>query len=374
MKDPLAPGLLQRLAEPPHKVAILKASRIGDFLCATPAMRSMRIALPQAEFTLITLPILKGLAERLPYIDHVVEFPGYPGIAEQFFRPENTARFFVDMQSQHFDLAVQFQGTGVFSNPFMLMLGACYTAGFIREEDPPGLLSAALPWPEKGHEIHRNLALARFIGAPGEDEKIDMPLHPGDLEEARRLLSGFNRPLIGLHPGARQPTRRWPLDRFIAVGRTLQLHTGGTIVLVGEREGWEAGEKALQEAGVAFLNLAGLTSVVTLGAVISQLNVFVTNDTGPAHIAYALGTPTIVIFGGGDPSRYGPRLPGPFRIIEHPVLCRPCAYFECPIGYKCLNEVSVEEVLDAAKKMLDRRRMKDAFFIHPLLSLWRNYH
>ncbi len=147
MSDPFEPGLLNRI-EPPRKVAVLKAARIGDFLCTTPALRLLRRRLPQAEITLITLPMLRDLAERSPSVDRFAPFPGYPGIAEQLFSPQTAADFIQSMQAEGFDLALQFQGSGVNSNPFTLLLGARYTAGFIRPGDPPGLLDAACPYPD----------------------------------------------------------------------------------------------------------------------------------------------------------------------------------------------------------------------------------
>lgn len=125
-------GFLARLPEPPRKVAILRASRVGDFLCATPAYRA---ALPASHITLITLPMLRDLAERLPYFDRVVDFPGFPGIAEQLFEPGRFAAFLHAMRAERFDLAIQMQGSGVNSNPFLLLLGAHYTAGFVRSGD-----------------------------------------------------------------------------------------------------------------------------------------------------------------------------------------------------------------------------------------------
>ena len=118
--DPLAPGLLARLPAPPRKVALLRASRIGDFLCATPAFRALRAALPGAQITMITLPLLQGLVARSPRLDRYVAFPGFPGIAEQFFDARRTLAFFAAMQAERFDLAIQMQGSGVYSNPFTL--------------------------------------------------------------------------------------------------------------------------------------------------------------------------------------------------------------------------------------------------------------
>src|SRR5436305_14938130 len=83
MSNPFTPGLLARLPESPRKVVVLRASRIGDFLCTIPALRALRAALPEAEITMITLPLLRDLVERSPYLDHYVTFPGFPGIRSE---------------------------------------------------------------------------------------------------------------------------------------------------------------------------------------------------------------------------------------------------------------------------------------------------
>lgn len=352
MNDPFAPGLLSRLCEMPRKVALVRASRIGDFLCATPAFRALRAALPQAEITMITLSLLRGLVERSPYLDRFVAFPGFPGIAEQFFDARCVAQFFQEMQEERFDLAVQMQGSGVYSNPFTLMLGARLTAGFVREGDSPGRLDAALPVTQEEHEIRQILAMTTFLGAAPQGEETEFPLWPEDHAAAEELLAGARRPLIGLHPAAREATRRWAIDRFAAVGTELWRRHGGTIVILGEYQERDVGEMLARRLDGLCLNLAGKTSLVQLGAVIARLSVLVTNDTGPAHIAYALKTPTVTIFGSANPKRYAPLTPGPFRILVYEVPCRPCDYTACPIGYRCLEGVTVEWVLEAAEEVM----------------------
>lgn len=353
MTDPLAPGLLQRLGEQPHKVVLLRASRIGDFICTTPAFRALSAALPHAEITMITLPLLRDLVERSPYLHRFVAFPGYPGIAEQFFDPQRATSFFQAMQSERFALAIQMQGSGVNSNPFMLMLGARFTAGFIRQGDAPGLLDAALPWPQRGHEISRMLSILRFLGIDAHCTETEYALWPQDHADAERLLAGAKLPFIGLHPAARDATRRWPLERFVQVATLLHHGHGGTIVILGEEVENCAREALVREIGVeSCLDLTRKTSLPVLGAVIARLSLLVTNDSGPAHIAYALGTPTVTIFGGGSPEAYAPLQNGPFRILLHEVPCRPCGYALCPIGNACLQAVTVGEVLAAAEKVM----------------------
>lgn len=350
--DPFSPGLLTRLPEAPRRVALLRPARIGDFICAIPAFRALRAALPGAEITVIALPLLRDLAQRIPYLDRFAAFPGYPGLAEQFFEARRTLRFFREMQEQRLDLAVQMHGSGVNSNPFALMLGARATAGFVRPGDGPGRLDAALPLPATGHEVWRLLALARFLGAEPQGEATAFPLWEADHARAETLLRRARRPLLGLHPGARSATRRWPLERFAALGGQLCQRHGGTLVVVGGPEERARGDRLAALAGGPALNLCGALSLPVLGAVLVRLALFVTNDSGPAHLAYAFGVPTVTIVGGEDSERYGPPRDGPFRVVRHEVPCRPCDEAVCPVDYHCLHAVTVQRVVVAARELV----------------------
>jgi ADP-heptose:LPS heptosyltransferase len=351
---------LARAGKPPRKVALLRASRIGDFLCATPAFRALRAALPDAEITMITLPILGELVERSPHLDRFVAFPGFPGVAEQFFDARHAIAFFAAMQAEGFDLAIQMQGSGVNSNPFTLLLGARATAGFIRPGEASGLLDAALPMPGCGSEIQRVLALTSFLGAKSRGEATEFPLWPGDHAEAETLLRGARQPLLGLHAGARDQARRWPPERFAAVGAALHARHGGTTVLLGDEETASSSAgiaRRLRDEGVPCLDLTGRTRLPTLGAVIAHLALLVTNDSGPAHIAYALDAPSVTIFGGANPSAYGPPSGGPHLLALHHVPCRPRDTQTCPTcahDYACLDGVTIARVLALAEEALRR--------------------
>lgn len=340
------PALLARLSSPPRKIAVVRASRLGDFICATPALRALRAALPAAEIALITLPLLRELAVRLPYVDRFVAFPGFPGIAQQLFRPHETVEFFRRMQAEHFDLAIQLQGSGVYSNPFTLLLGAAATAGFVRAEDDPGRMDATLVWPERGHEIQRLLALMRHIGIEPRGGEPVFPLLPEDRRAADRLLADLPRPLIGVQAGSYDPRRRWPMERFAAVARVLLRRYGGTAVLLGGlHEATDALELA-SAAGPCAYNLAGRTPLGALGGVVAQLTLLITNDTGPAHIGYALGTPTVTIYRAGGSERYGPPPYGPFAALE-------------PEGAGTSDDgalVTVSQVLAAADRLMSLPR------------------
>lgn len=391
--DPFAPGLLRRLVPPPRKVVVLRASRVGDFLCTIPALRALREALPEAEITLVTLPLLRELVLRLPYVDRYAAFPGWPGIAEQLFDARAALRFLAEMQAEAFDLAIQIQGSGVNSNPFALLLGAQATAGFIRPGDGAGRLDAALPWPETGHEIERMLAMTTFLGAPPcrpdcspsapwagtsvrrvDSRRTEFPLWPEDYAEAEVLLAQAEPPLIGIQAGARDATRRWPVERFAAVGRELHARHGGTLALLGD-----AGERDLVGSLAeslrgrmprrAVLDLAGRTGLPALGAVIARMALLVTNDTGPAHIAYAQGTPSVTIFGGASPEAYSPPRDGPHCIAISLVPCRPRNGSTCPscaYGLICLDRISVGEVVAQAEALLATQSLPSAQLSIPI--------
>ncbi len=350
--DPFTPGLLQRLPEPPRKVVVLRASRIGDFINATPAFRALRKALPNARIDVITLPMLKDLVERCHSIDYYVPFPGYPGLADQLFDPREALAFFEEMQAEQYDLAIQMQGSGVYANPFTLMLGARYTAGYVRPDDPPGRLDAALPIPLEGFEVDRVLAMTTFLGAPPAGRQPELTLKPGDTRSAQRLLDAAPAPWIGIHPAARDRTRRWPIERFAEAAREIQRKFGGMVIVLGEERDRRPAAEALEAEGVAFLNLAGRTRIAELCGVIHHLDLLLANDSGPAHIGYVLHVPTIAIFGGGDPHRNGPLNGGSARVIAYPISCRPCEAPECPIGYSCLKHITVEEVVAAAEEIM----------------------
>jgi ADP-heptose:LPS heptosyltransferase len=258
----------------------------------------LRAALPGAEITLVAQPFAAGLAARCAYLDRFEAFPGYPGIAEQFFAPDAALRFFGEMQAREFDFGVQMHGSGVYANPFLLMMGAKTNAGFVRNGHSGGL-DAPFRYEEHCHEVLRLLELVEFLGAPRQGESTEFALWPEDHEAAREALGGVLGPLIGVHPGAGDARKRWPLARFAEAARALQDRLGGTVVAIGGEA-----ERAACDA-IGGLNLAGLP-IPAMGAAIARMSLLMTNDSGPAHIAYALGTPTVTLFGATSPEMWGP--------------------------------------------------------------------
>jgi ADP-heptose:LPS heptosyltransferase len=348
----ITPGYFERLDIVVKKIAIFRASRIGDFLCATPAFRAIRQKFPAAEISLIGLPLVRDLAERSPHIDRFIAFPGFPGIAEQLYESARAAKFLESMRKENFDLVIQMHGSGRYSNPIALQFHGRRTVGFVNSNAQATGLHAAFRYDPDENETARLLHLLSFLGIEDCGSDTDFFLTERDQEQAELFLTGAEKPLIGIHPSAREATKKWPITRFIVAARRLLDQWGGRAVLVGDQAA--ASECALicGALGKDAISLAGRTSLPVLGAVISRLNLLISNDSGPAHIAYALRVPTVTIFGSTDPFVWMPPDQSLHKAVVYPVDCRPCDYNECPIGNFCLMSIEPEDVVQAAGSLL----------------------
>src|SRR5438067_3865530 len=198
----------------PGKVAVLRALKLGDLLCAVPALRAIRAAWPGAEVVLVGLPWARAFAERYRhYLDGFREFPGYPGLPERVPQVGRVPAFLAAMQAERFDLAVQLHGSGPYVNEVTLLFGARRAAGFYRPGDYCPDPETFLPWPEHGLEARRLLALVQFLGLPAAGEELEFPLTEADRAALRAVPgAGGLRPggYACVHPGASVPERRWP--------------------------------------------------------------------------------------------------------------------------------------------------------------------
>jgi ADP-heptose:LPS heptosyltransferase len=352
--------LAQLRENPPRRIAILRALQLGDLLQAVPAMRALRRGFPEAEITLIGLPWAADFVRRFSaYLDRFVEFVGYPGIDEVEYQPEKTAAFLAEQQAYRYDLVIQMHGSGKTSNPLTLALGGRITAGYY-DAPGPGELDLSALYPQDEPERCRNLELATLLGCSMTSTDLEFPLYTEDRREAERLLqeaSPKTGPLIGLHPGARPPSRRWPMRYFAEVGDTLARRFGATIVLTGgssEIETARAVQRAMQAPALC---LAGETSLGALAGLIERFDLFVSNDTGPAHIADALRTRSVVIFGPADYRRWAPLDQEHHPVVRRPVACSPCGFWECPIDHRCLNWLMPATMLECASTLLKKGKV-----------------
>lgn len=337
-----------------QRIAIFRALQLGDLLVAVPAFRAIRTRFPQAEITLIGLPWAATFVQRYRcYIDRFVEFAGYPGIKEQPVSPERTRQFIAEQRHYGYDLLVQLHGSGQISNPFVLELCGKVTAGAYEGTPPPGL-TLAIPYMHDQHEVYQCLNVAAALGCVELTPHLAFPLFEADHEEVAMLLQDLpplQRPLIGLHPGARPPSRRWPVEYFAQLADELANRFDAQILLTGSSAEQETVQAVLEHMQTPAMNLAGKTSLGGLGALISKLDLFISNDTGPSHLAYALDTPGITLFGPADYRRWAPLDQRVHKLVRRAVACSPCSYWTCPIDHRCLRWLTPAMVVPVAHQL-----------------------
>jgi len=289
------------------KIAVLRANRIGDFVVTLPALAALRAAYPHAEIVLLGRRWHADfLAGRPGPIDRVVPIPPYHGVGEPEEHHDDPAlldHFFAAMAAERFDLALQLHGGGGNSNPFIHRLGARHTAGLRAEGAPP--LDRWLPYIRDQIEIVRYLEAVGLVGAAPVGLQPQLTVTTADRGEALAALPPDDRPLVAIHPGATDPRRRWSAANFAAVGDEL-VARGARVILIGD-----AGERDLTatvagQMAAPPLDLAGRLSLGGLLGLLARCHLAIGNDSGPLHLAEAIGAATVGVYWGRNLLHYGP--------------------------------------------------------------------
>jgi heptosyltransferase-2 len=200
------------------------------------------------------------------------------------------------------------------------------------------------------HQSQQYLELARHIGGDGIDRCGFLQIPPGAMGWAAAVCKPETEghPVIGIGAGAHYgPAKRWHADRFAEVARALRDRYRARIVLVGDRRERTAAPTLASEIGHGVLDLRGRTNLEQLAALLKRCALVICNDSGPMHLASAVGTPVVALFGSTDPVATGPM--GSHRIVRAAVDCAPCLKRRCPkTTYQCLEAIQPDEVLAAA--------------------------
>jgi heptosyltransferase-2 len=168
--------------------------------------------------------------------------------------------------------------------------------------------------------------------------------------------------LVALCPGSiNSRAKRWPAERYAQLADKLIQEQGANVVIIGSKEEAEVSAEVLKHMKYPAVDLTGKTNLDRAVALLSLVDLLVTNDTGSAHIASALGKPTLVIFGPTNPLTTRPYA-RTAEILRHPPDCAPCMLRDCPIDHRCMTAISVDEVLEKAKKMLSGSTIHDSLF------------
>lgn len=350
------------------KIAILRSGALGDFIVVLPAIESIKQTYPDAEIVLLGSPWLKPFLEdrRTPF-DRFVPVPVYNGIREENAEnPDSFSleAFFKSLQEEKFDIALQFQGKGTSANPFIKRLGAKLTVGMVTPDTE--CLDRSIQYYYYQSEPLRFLEIAKLIGGKPVDPEPKIKVLRKDREEVRRFLPETdNNPYIILHPFAIDIRRSWPLEKFAELGELLQ-EKGFTIIFTGSDQDKKPVEIILGKTKLSAINTCGLLSLGGLCALLSGSNLVISSDTGPLHLARAVGTKTVGIYWAPNLINWGPLTRSNHRpVISWEMKCPICGImpnqpypFE-PQGETCSHNISfvknvqVGEVLNEAKEMLN---------------------
>lgn len=346
-----------------RRILIRVNNWIGDVVMISPAMRAIRAHFREARIAILAKSWVLETLSGDPFYDEMIEYDDGGRHRGAWGR----LRLAALLRPRRFDLAILFQ-KAFDAAALACLAGARRRVGYATDRRS-WLLTDALPLPPPGtHHAEAFLGIARALGCPIADARPVFHLREEDRREAAALLdrAGLLRhaPLVALHAGASKEPRAWHPDRFGLLGRRLVERHAARIVLLGS-----ASERGLMDRIAAtlpqgaFLPEADL-SLKTTGAILERCGLFVGNDSGPMHIAAALGVPTVAIFGPGTPARTAPVAAlAPVLAISKDYPCSPCRqdfFRECPPSPAgrpfCLEEISVEEVERAAAGLLERAR------------------
>ncbi len=280
-----------------QKIAVLRAIALGDFIIALPALSALRKAYSHTQIYLLCRPWVQelGKGRNLPF-DHVVPVPVSRGVYDEPGLKENEQelqQFFKKQQQQKYDIAIQLHGGGQNSNVFVNKLNAKVSVG-MRTPDAP-LLKKWIPYSLYQHEIFRYLEVVSLIGAEPVTVVPEIPVIEQDIKAAAQILSKTENDLIILHPGASDSRRTWPPEKFAELGDRLAMQ-GYTIVLTGTHPEQSIVDQVENSMKHKPINICGKTNFNSLIGLMHQAKVVISNDTGPLHLARAIGTPTVGVY------------------------------------------------------------------------------
>lgn len=344
-----------------RRIAVFRPNALGDFVFCLPALHALKHRYPLAEITYLGLPWhAEFLVDRTRLIDHVVVVPPIVGIqcVSQSASDRLAEREFIEqMQELRFDIALQMYGGGRHANPLLSRLGAQLTIGMRAADAAP--LDRCLHY---GGPVNRRLQLlevAALAGAHYWPMKRELHATPADRVLARTLVpEAPDERLVIIQPGATDPRRRWPAARFAAVADAL-VEEGAIAVINGSINESGLARAVAQSMRHRSVNLAGKADLSALCGLLARAELVVSNDTGPLHLALALGRPCIGIYWltnliESAPLRYERHRSPMARRTDCPVCGQENVDQRCTHDVSFVDDVQLEEVLAHAIDMFRR--------------------
>jgi len=334
----------------PMKIVVRTPNWVGDSILALPAIASLRDNFPGAEVWIASRAWVRDL------------FPAGDGIAGTITLPDRAdlktmRRASRNLREHRFDAGLLL--TNSFSSALLFFMSKIPERWGFASDGRGRLLTKRVPRRKiepNLHQAHYYLRLVDGLGLKTRPAQIKMTLSASETRAARARLRSLGiqagRPLVIIDPGASYgPAKRWFPERFAAAADRLRTRRKAEILLVGSESETALAEKVSAAMKTRPHSLVGRTTLRELLGLIGQARLVLTNDSGPMHMANALGIPVVAVFGPTDPRLTGPLQP-PAAVLKKTVPCWPCLYRSCPYDHRCMTGISVEEVVEASRPFL----------------------
>lgn len=325
------------LIQPPQKVLIVKPSSLGDIIHGLPVLARLKARYPDAQVHWVVARGLEGLLERHPLIERlwVIEKDQWKRISRAASTASELVALWRGLKAERFDLVVDLQGL-LRSGLITAATKASVRVGFKEAREGSRIFyTHAISASKDLHAVDRNLIIADALGCTGGPAQFPLNLKPFPVDAERYAL---------LVPGAKWPTKRWPTSSFAQVASMLPI---SSYVIGGGGDEPLAAEIVAASNGKAS-SLCGKTSLQELLWLIKGASFVVTNDTGPMHMAAALGVPVVAVFGPTNPARTGPYGAG-HRVLQAQLPCVPCFKRAGCAHMDCMSKVTPADVMAALK-------------------------
>ncbi|CAK8724400.1 heptosyltransferase-3 [Candidatus Electrothrix aarhusensis] len=342
-------------------ICIIRTAYIGDVIMTLPILPALHKKYPEAKITFLTSTASAALLRNNKYIDKILTFNPfwfYSGSIKDWFA------FISKLRSLRFDLLIETRA----DIRELALLSFWIPARFKVSYDVGGggyLLTHRVPYPGLCHKVDYHLQLARYLDCPTEGAKAELFLTAEEEQDIVSILrvQGVTGPFIAVHPGSRLVLKRWFPERFAQVCENLFQQYGLPVVLVGgadESPLAQGIQATLQDQQCQAVLLAGVLNIRQLAALLGRAALFLCNDSAPMHIAAAMKIPTLAIFGPSKSVETAPYSPEG-QVVEKDFPCRVscdesrCCFPEYRSEYHaCLQEITVQDVQQAAEKILNR--------------------
>jgi len=325
------------------RILIIKLSSLGDIIHTLPCLSILRKAFSNAHIDWVTEELGASLLSGHPYIDNVIIYKRYiwPSYLKRgmWLRLINEVRAFLKDLRRQYDIVLDFQGL-LKSGIITALAKGKREIGFKGKEFNYLFLKEKVPVNYNEHAVIRYLRLIEYLGIP--IRKIEFPL------PYNHKKWDIPKPFVVISPLARWESKLWFKERWIALTKELE-KIGYKVVFIGSMKDEDYIGDICRDIPSA-INLSGKTSLKELACLYREATLTISVDTGPMHLAAAVGTPVIALFGPTDPNRTGP-FGGGHRVIYHSLPCQPCLKRYCPTRL-CLKAIEVEEVVSAVKEIL----------------------